>query len=95
MGIILRSFTAEKDEPIGCPVKELRGYLAYVKGHGRLVLRQMSAREVAEASTTHAETGKFLPPERGVVYCGPGHDRLDDSLKPTPGPSKERDATNL
>ena len=83
-GIILRTFTAQKDEPTGYPIKELRGYFAYVNDRGRLVFRQMSARDVAEASTTHAETGKFLAPERGVVYCGPGYDYLDDSLNPIP-----------
>lgn len=83
-GLILRTFTAEKDEPTGRPVKELRGYLVFMAEDGKLRFRQLSAQEVAEASTTHHVSGKFLAPERGVVYCGPDDERLDDNLDPVP-----------
>ncbi len=82
VGLILRTFTAETDESTGHPVKELRGYVVSLDG-GRIVhFSQLTARQVAEASTTHHGTGKFLAPESEVVYCGPDHDYLDDNLNP-------------
>jgi hypothetical protein len=81
VGLILRTFTAERDESTGLPVKELRGYFVFLEGQ-RLRFRQSSAREIAEAPTTDHTTGKFLASERGVVYCGPNHDFLDDNLSP-------------
>jgi len=80
--LILRTFTGEKDEATGLPMKELRGYFVFLEGGRNLRFRQLSAREVAEASTTHYQTAKFLPPERSVIYCGPDHEFLDDNLNP-------------
>jgi hypothetical protein len=82
VGLVLRTFTGEKDEATGLPTRELRGYFVFLDGGRNLRFRQLSAREVAEASTTHYQTGKFLAPERSVIYCGPNHEFLDDNLNP-------------
>jgi len=80
VGLVLRTFTEEKDDATGLPMKELRGYSVFLDGGRKIRFRQLSAREVAEASTTHYQTGKFLAPEKGVIYCGPNHEFLDDNL---------------
>jgi hypothetical protein len=80
VGLILRTFTAEVDESTGRPVKELRGYVVYLDEDRKICFNQLSARQVAEASTADHTTGKFLAPEKSVVYCGPDHDYLDDNL---------------
>ena len=82
MGVILRTFTNERDELTGHMIEELRGYVVSTDGEGRIAFDQMSARDLAEASTANAEAGKFLAPERSVVYCGPGRDYLDCSMNP-------------
>jgi hypothetical protein len=61
-------------------VKELRGYVVYLDEGRKICFNQLSARQVAEASTADHTTGKFLAPEKSVVYCGPDQDYLDDNL---------------
>jgi len=78
-GVVLRTFTDKKDEITGYPIKELRGYFVSFVNY-RLVYKQISAQEMAHSNNTDALTGKPLIAERGVVYCGPNGDYLDDNF---------------
>ncbi|MCL4344723.1 MAG: hypothetical protein JRN26_00495 [Nitrososphaerota archaeon] len=79
-GVVLRTFTEKKDELTGYPIKELRGYLVTLVNK-RLVYTQISAQEMARSNSIDVTTGKSLAAERGVVYCGPNDDYLDDNFK--------------
>lgn len=82
MGVILRSFREEKDEVTGLPIKEIRGYFIWIDDKNRISFIQLSARDVAISNLTDSETGKPLPPEHSVIYCGPDNDYLDENLNP-------------
>jgi hypothetical protein len=70
VGVILRTFTSRRDEVLGLPIKEIRSY--FVRRNGpRIEWRQFSAQETEEASGIDAESGKIIPRERAVVFCGP------------------------
>lgn len=79
-GIVLRTFTEKKDEVTGYPIKELRGYRVSVD-KGTLVYTQISAYEMARSNNVDAITGSPLTAERGVIYCGPDDDYLDDNFR--------------
>ncbi len=71
VGAILRTFTDHRDEITGLPIKEVRSY--FVRRNGiEVEWKQFSAQETEEASGTDAESGKIIPRERAVVFCGPG-----------------------
>jgi hypothetical protein len=80
IGVILRTFLSEKDEFTGHPVKELRGYFVQLENN-RIKLEQLSAENLMNAENLDANTGKTLPPEKGVVYCGPNGERIDATWK--------------
>ena len=73
VGLILRTFTDRRDDVSGMPVKEVRGYTVRLNG-SRVEWEQLSAKDVASASGTDVKTGKILPKERAVVFCGPNGD---------------------
>jgi len=75
LSAILRSFLDIIDEGSGLPYKEIRGYVLTLTG-GRATYTQLSARELRQALTTDPKTGRELPPEPAVIYCGPGDDRI-------------------
>jgi len=75
LSIILRSFRREIDDLTGLPVKELRGYVVNMS-EGKIMYRQLTARELFEAHTTDPATGERIEPEPAVIYCGPGNDRI-------------------
>ncbi|MGC8662120.1 MAG: hypothetical protein ACP5TZ_06440 [Nitrososphaeria archaeon] len=79
-GIVLRTFTEKNDEVTGYPIKELRGYRVTVD-NGTLVYTQISAHEMARSNNVDAITGNPLTAERGVIYCGPDDDYLDDNFR--------------
>lgn len=78
-GVVLRTFTDKKDEITGYPIKELRGYFVSLVNY-KLMYKQISAQEMAHSNNTDALTGKPLIAERGVIYCGPDDDYLDDNF---------------
>ena len=72
IGMILRTFTDMRDEVSGLPIKEIRSYFVFVRPHGSAIeWRQFTADETAKASGVDSQTGKILPMERAVVFCGP------------------------
>ena len=72
VGAILRTFTDQRDEVTGLPIKEIRSY--FVRRNGSEVeWKQFSAQETEEACSTDAESKKIIPRERAVVFCGPGN----------------------
>ncbi len=89
MSLIVRSFTEEYDDETGLPIKELRGYAVWLEDEigdeGKKVMRirfrVISAKDMAHASNTDAETGEPLKPEEAVIYCGPNGDYLDTNLR--------------
>jgi hypothetical protein len=87
-GVVLRTFTDKKDEITGYPIKELRGYFVSMVNH-KLVYKQISAQEMAHSNNTDALTGKPLIAERGVIYCGPDDDYLDDNFNKIEWPNEK------
>jgi hypothetical protein len=81
MGISLRSFTPSRSDITGYPTKELRGYFVWVDSYDKIRFQQMSAEEVARSHTENVDSGKLMAPERDVIYCGPGNDRLNDKFE--------------
>jgi hypothetical protein len=70
VGAILRTFTDQRDEITGLPIKEIRSY--FIRRNGSEVeWMQFSAQETEEACGTDAESGNIIPRERAVVFCGP------------------------
>lgn len=66
--IVLRSFTAQKDELTQLPIKELRGY--FLEGNGRdLWFEKLSPEAMFSCQNTDAKTGEPLPLEQAVKYC--------------------------
>ncbi len=82
VGVVLRSFTADRDVTTDHPIKELRAYFVLQDEHNKNLFGQFSAKEVAKECTTEPITRKFLAPERSVVFCGPCEDYLDECLNP-------------
>lgn len=75
LSIILRSFLDTIDEESGLPYKEIRGYILTLTGD-RAIYKQLSAQELRQALTTDPKTGRKLPSEPAIIYCGPGDDRI-------------------
>lgn len=73
--IFVRSFRSEIDEITKLPVKEIRGYIAYIEGD-HLRFTQLSAKELAEAYTKDPRTGEALEPEPAVIFCGPNDEKI-------------------
>jgi hypothetical protein len=72
VGMILRTFTDKRDEVSGLPIKEIRSYFVFVRPHeSKVEWHQLTADETAKASGVDPDSGKILPMERAVVFCGP------------------------
>jgi hypothetical protein len=81
MGISLRSFTPSRSDITGHPTKELRGYFVWLDSFRKIRFWQMSAEDVARSHTENVDSKKLMAPERDVIYCGPGNDRLNDRFE--------------
>lgn len=71
VGIILRTFTSQRDRVSGFPIKEIRGYLVRMEST-EIIWRQLSVKEIEEAHCTDARTGKPIPREPDIVFFGLG-----------------------
>lgn len=67
LGIILRSFT-KRNYKDGIPIKEVRGYLAWLEDD-KVLYKKFSQNEIFDACNTNAKTGEPMPPEIAVEYC--------------------------
>ena len=76
LSVILRSFTNLHDSDSKLPIKELRGYVLSLE-EGEIDVIPLSAEELFESYGKDASTGKKLPLQPAVIYCGLSEDYLD------------------
>lgn len=80
LAMIIRSFLRERHGPTGLPLKELRGYVIWFDGE-KVRLRMLKLNELISACDTDAFTGKPLPAEEAVIYCGTDGVMMSDLVK--------------
>lgn len=76
--ITLRSFLDKYCCKNKLQIKELRSFLVWQEEN--LIIRQISAKDLASAYHTNTNNSKLIKEEKTVIYCGPDGDFIDGNL---------------